>query len=174
MATSTTWAFAWMGAAGLCLSGCIWSQTRPAPVAAEPESEPSATVLTGDGEADPLEPAALDETVGEPTLEVAEDLLIRIHNVQGVTAAQAGALLEPATEQVEECEPAEPGTLNVRLVAEEERTIMEVEPGSNVDADTRRCVLAALAVVDDSEGLGEIATPADRPRQYSSNLSISW
>jgi hypothetical protein len=107
-------------------------------------------------------------------LEVAETLLIRIHDVDGLSTAQAGAWLAPATENVEECEPAEPGTLNLRVEADDERTTMEVAPGSNVDSETRRCVLAALAVVDDSEGLDDVSSPTDRPRQFSSSLSISW
>ena len=172
MAAPASWALGWIAAAGLCLTACSWSQTRPdAPTvdgSAPQDSSPAAASKTEASK------SAQVGDLSESPLEVADTLLIRIHDVDGLSTAQAGAWLEPATETVEECEPAEPGTLNVRVEADEERTTMEVAPGSNVDSETRRCVLAALAVVDDSEGLDDISSPNDRPRQFSSNLSISW
>lgn len=174
MAARASSALGWIAAAGLCLAACSWSQSRPDPpsiqdraVSEGPADSPARATGAPDS-------AEVGDLLEESPLEVADNLLIRIQDVEGLTAAQAGALLEPATETVEECEPAQPGTLNVRVVGEDDRTTMEVAPGSNVDSETRRCVLAALAVVDDSEGLDEVANPTDRPRQFSSNLSISW
>ncbi|MBW2528470.1 MAG: hypothetical protein JRI23_30120 [Deltaproteobacteria bacterium] len=163
---------AWLAAAGLCLTACSWSQSRPDSPSVDGSTPAEAPQAAGEAEAS--KPAEVGDLATDDSLEVAENLLIRIHDVEGLTTAQAGALLAPATDTVEECEPAEPGTLNVRVVGEQDRTTMEVAPGSNVDSETRRCVLAALAVVDDSEGLDEITSPTDRPRQFSSNLSISW
>jgi hypothetical protein len=51
---------------------------------------------------------------------------------------------------------------------------MEVVPGSSVDATTRRCMLAALAMLDADDPPAPSGTPSAELRSFSSTVSISW
>ena len=100
MAATASWALGWIAAAGLCLTACSWSQTRPdAPTVDGSAPQDSSSAAASKTEAS--KSAAVGDLAEESPLEVADTLLIRISDVDGLSTAQAGAWLAPATETVE-------------------------------------------------------------------------
>jgi len=149
---------------------CTWTTTRlgPTPLAPPPSAQPEARQSAEPKTAASVEPGE------EPSLELAESVRIRIHQVEGTSPAMAGVIFEPVVEPMGRCTDTESGSVRVRVVAEGDQTAMAVAPGSEVDPKTRRCVLEALSMLEVADGLPPAPTRAEDPQTFSSTITVSW
>jgi hypothetical protein len=165
----------------LATAACTWTTKRPAPTTT-PDPEPkSAAAESPAGEA--LENVPDDEGPPmaplPPEASIDHTPLIRIHDVVGTTPEQAGVVLEPATDLIEECGGRGGGALHVRVTTDEDGTQLSVVPGSTVSRATRECVLEAISVSDPGETMGAnraaySMSPSEQPLRIESQISIQW
>jgi hypothetical protein len=99
---------------------------------------------------------------------------IRISDVVGLSPASAGVLFAPVTEPIEQCLPEGGGLMRVRLAATPGGTAFEVDPDTEVDEATRRCVLEALSTADLDDVMPGAVSPTDTPPRIESQLTIRW
>ena len=99
---------------------------------------------------------------------------IRVTDVVGMTIGQAGAILDPATDPLEQCKTTRRGFVKVVVKADANRTALTVDPSSTLDAATRLCVLKALSVIDIDQVLQPSGSPSEATPRVESQLIISW
>lgn len=100
--------------------------------------------------------------------------MIHIHDVVGVSPAEAGVMFAGATDAMEVCEGREGGVLHVSLTSEDGGAHFKVDPSSTVDANTSGCVLRALSIADPTAGAEQGTNSSELPRRIESVLTISW
>jgi len=99
---------------------------------------------------------------------------IRVTDVVGMTIGEAGAILDPVTDPLEQCKTSGRGFVKIAIKAEADRTALTVDPSSTVDAPTRLCVLKALSVLNIDDVMQPSASPSEAAPRVESQLIISW
>jgi hypothetical protein len=152
-------------------ASCSWTKITPA----QP-SEPGASTAVAGAESAPElsgKPNSDAEQPSEFPVDMADSVLIHIDQVVGASPATAAVVFAPIVDSLPRCAPDKPGMITVNVVSLGDRTALEVA-SSTVGETTRKCVLAALSVMDVAKGLPNEGSPSDQPRSFSSSLTISW
>ena len=158
----------------LCvIAGCTWTTERRVlpETPTGPSTSESLDTFLEPPIAEPEQPKSL---LGDVDVPDASAPMIRIHDIVGVSPAEAGVMFAEATDAMEACLRSEPGVMRVRLTSEGDAVRFKVDPASTVDAGTGGCVLRALSVADPTVSAEQATTASEAPKRIESQLTISW
>ena len=152
----------------LLLCGACWTTTRPeVPDLPAPTARPEPTIA-------PVLPpqAASSSAESEAPLPPLLEPLIRLHEVEGASPADAAGLLREAPDRIEKCRGIPGGVISLHLRAHKGKLSTSVQ-SARADPATTECILEAIAFGQD-ESTSPSTSPSERTRDVESMLTISW
>ncbi len=99
---------------------------------------------------------------------------LTVTETEGCGAQDVEAIVAPVRPRLESCRGAGGGKLRIRARKAGGKLGFDVEPGSSLDPSQRRCVLDALATINEDESSTAWTGLNVRPTGFTSLITIEW